>query len=312
MPSQKATTVAEVLGGLSRKPKRIHCKFFYDEEGSRLFDRICELEEYYPTRTEVSIMHQHAKEMAHLLGPRVMLIEYGSGSGLKTPLLLSALERPTAYLAIDISQGPLEASVAKLARRFPDLEVVPLRQDYTRSIELPATREIPQRRAVYFPGSTIGNFPPPEAKPFLRRIGKLCGPGGGLLIGVDLEKDPRVLQRAYDDAQGVTAEFNLNLLRRFNRELGADFDLASFRHRAVYSTAEHRIEMYLVSQRRQSVTIAGTRFEFHDQEEILTEYSTKYSLERFQALAATAGWKVDRVWTDDDNLFSVQYLTPRG
>ncbi len=313
MSSTPASPIAEeVLAGFSRSPKEIHCKFFYDPEGSRLFEQICELEEYYPTRTELAIMRRHAPSMARLLGPRVTLIEYGSGAGLKTPLLLEALEQPVAYVPIDISDGPLRASAARLAARFPSLEVLPLCLDYTSSVELPGIQEAPLRQVVYFPGSTIGNFPPEAAIPFLRNIGELCGPGGALLIGVDLEKDPDVLHRAYNDARGVTAAFNLNLLARFNRELAAGFDIDSFRHQAIYNTADKRIEMYLVSERRQSVTIAGTRVEFDAGEKILTEYSYKYSRERFHQLAATAGWSVEQVWTDDRELFSVQYLTTGG
>ncbi len=302
----------EVIAGLRRSPKEIHCKFFYDRQGSRLFDRICELEEYYPTRTELAIMRRDAAEMAALIGPRAMVIEYGSGSSLKTPLLLDALEDPVAYVPIDISRGHLEASAARLAERYREIEVLPVCGDYTGAIEIPPTRRSARRRVVYFPGSTIGNFASPETVAFLRRIAGVCGGGGGALIGADLKKDKGVLERAYDDREGVTAAFNLNLLQRFNRELGADFDLDGFRHLAFYDQELGRIEMHLVSRRRQTVKIGGERIDFAAGERIHTENSYKYSLEDFRDLAAAAGLEVERVWTDDDLLFSVQYLTVAG
>ncbi|MCP3959477.1 MAG: L-histidine N(alpha)-methyltransferase [bacterium] len=298
----------EVLAGLARVPKQIHSKFFYDQRGSELFDRICELEEYYLTRTELAIMRAHAVEMAALLGPRVTLVEFGSGSSIKTPLLLDALEEPAAYVPIDISGEHLEATAKKLTARYPEIEVLPLWADYTDAVKLPATSGDAGRRAVYFPGSTVGNFTPAEAKDFLRRVATLAGLDGALLIGVDLDKDPDVLHRAYNDAAGVTAEFNLNLLARFNRELGADFDLRAFRHHALYNQGDGRIEMYLISERPQTVRIGETAIRFEAGEKILTEYSYKYSLERFRRIGAEAGFEVRRVWTDDDQLFSVQYL----
>ncbi len=302
----------EVIAGLRRSPKEIHCKFFYDREGSRLFDRICELEEYYPTRTELAIMRRDAAEMGSLIGPRAAVIEYGSGSSLKTPILLDALDDPVAYVPIDISRGHLEASAARLAERYREIEVLPLHADYTGPIELPASRRRARRRVVYFPGSTIGNFAPAEAIAFLHRIAAVCGADGGALIGVDLKKDKDVLERAYDDREGVTAAFNLNLLRRFNRELGADFDLDGFRHLAFYDEDLGRIEMHLVSRRRQTVQIGGERITFEAGERIHTENSYKYSREDFRRLAAAGGLEVERVWTDDDRLFSVQYLTVVG
>lgn len=299
----------EVIAGLRRTPKEIHCKFFYDRRGSELFDRICELEEYYPTRTELAIMRAHAVEMAALVGPRAMIVEYGSGSGLKTPILLEALEEPVAYVPLDISRQHLEESAARLARRFPGIEVLPLPADYTAPIDLPATRRPPRRRVVYFPGSTIGNFGPAEADLFLRRLVRIAGTGGGALIGADLVKDKAVLEAAYDDREGVTAEFNLNLLRRFNRELGADFDLAGFRHLAFYNEEEGRIEMHLENLRPQTVRLGGAEIAFAAGERIHTENSYKYTLGGFRSLAAASGLAVERVWTDDARLFSVQYLT---
>ncbi|MEM7354606.1 MAG: L-histidine N(alpha)-methyltransferase [Acidobacteriota bacterium] len=305
----REATARDVLQGLRATPKTIHCKYFYDAVGSELFERICELEEYYPTRTELAIMRRSVMEMADRLGPRLLLIEYGSGSGRKTELLLDALDEPATYLPIDISPAPLQASAGRLIAHYPDLEVVPLCADYTVPFELPAIRSTPRRRAVYFPGSTIGNFGPEASRHFLRRIAQMCGAGGALLIGVDLVKDAGVLQRAYDDAAGVTAAFNLNLLVRFNRELAADFDTDRFRHKAVYDIPHQRIEMYLVSQARQEVQIAGETVVFGAGEEILTEYSYKYTLEGFRRLAQDAGFRVECVWTDDQDLFSVQYLT---
>jgi dimethylhistidine N-methyltransferase len=301
----------EVVEGLARSPKAIHCKFLYDQRGSELFDRICELPEYYPTRTELGIMRDHAGEMAMRIGPRALLIEYGSGSSLKTPILLDALEDPVAYVPIDISREHLMSSVERLAERYPELEILPVAADYTSPVELPEPRRHPERRVVYFPGSTIGNFEPGEAREFLRRMAGRVDHGGGVLIGVDLEKDDAVLEAAYNDAQGVTAEFNLNLLRRFNRELGADFDLDAFRHLAFYNRDAGRIELHLESLADQTVHLGGEEIHFDRGEQIHTEYSYKYTLGGFRALAAEAGLEVEEVWTDDRRLFSVQYLRAR-
>ncbi len=302
----------EVLQGLGKSPKEIHPKFFYDQRGSELFARICELDEYYLTRTELEIMRWNAIEMAALIGAGAMLIEYGSGASLKTQILLDALRRPVAYVPIDISRATLEASAIRLVKRYDELEVLPINADYLQPVELPVTRRFPERRVVYFPGSTIGNFVPRDAESFVRRIARQAGPGGALLIGVDLDKDPDVLHRAYNDSAGVTAAFNLNLLVRFNRELGADFDLEGFHHKALYNQQESRIEMYLVSERRQTVTLGDAEISFEAGEEILTEYSYKYSLASFRELADAAGFEVERVWTDEARLFSVQYLTAKG
>jgi len=301
----------EVVEGLVRSPKAIHCKFLYDQRGSELFDRICELPEYYPTRTELGIMRGHAAEMAARIGPRALLVEYGSGSSLKTPILLDALDDPVAYVPIDISREHLMSSVERLAERYPELEILPVAADYTSPVELPEPRRRPERRVVYFPGSTIGNFEPEEAREFLRRMAGRVDHGGGVLIGVDLEKDDAVLEAAYNDAEGVTADFNLNLLRRFNRELGADFDLDAFRHVAFYNRDAGRIELHLESLADQTVHLGGEEIHFDRGEQIHTEYSYKYTLEGFRALAADAGIEVEEVWTDDGQLFSVQYLRAR-
>ena len=299
----------DVLDGLSRRPRELPCKYFYDAAGSALFERICELEEYYPTRTELAILEDHAEEMAELLGERCVVIEPGSGSGRKTRLLLERLRRPAAYVPVDISAEPLRELARDLARTHPDLEVLAVCADYTAGPALPRQRARAARRVVFFPGSTIGNLHPQETVAFLKQTAALCGRGGGLLVGVDLPKGRALLERAYDDAEGVTARFNLNLLLRINRELGADFDPDAFRHRALWSRVRSRVEMHLVAERAQTVHLAGRRFELEAGEAIRTECSYKWSLRAFRGLAAAAGWRVRRVWTDPRRSFSVQYLT---
>jgi L-histidine Nalpha-methyltransferase len=297
----------DVLAGLASRPKRLPCKYFYDEAGSRLFEQICELPEYYPTRCELAILRRHAGRMMELLGPSGVLIEYGSGAGLKTRLLLERMRRGAVYVPVDISRDHLLATAARLAADFPHVEVVPVCADFTRPFRLPASLGTSRRRNVYFSGSTIGNFGPAEAVGLLRDIARLVGPAGGLLIGVDLKKDRAILEPAYDDCRGVTAAFNLNLLARINAELKADFDLDAFRHVAFYDEAHGRIEMHLESRKRQSVTVAGRRFDLAAGERICTEYSHKYSFEDFAGLAREAGMTVREVWTDPEGLFSVQY-----
>lgn len=298
----------EVLQGLSRSQKMLPCKYFYDERGSQLFERICDLEEYYPTRTELAIMRRDAADMAELIGPGCLLIEYGSGSSLKTRLLLDHLENPAGYVPIDISREHLLRAAHELALAYPHVPVHPVCADYTGDYELPQLPQRERRRVVYFPGSTIGNFTPAQAVDFLHHVAEVCGPGGGLLIGVDLRKDAEVLERAYNDAEGVTAAFNLNLLARVNRELGADFDLRQFRHEAVFNPDESRIEMHLVSESEQTVRIGDEDVEFESGERIHTENSYKYAPESFAELAQRAGLARERLWTDLDRLFSVQYL----
>jgi len=302
---------AEVLAGLRRPRKEIPCKYFYDAAGSALFDRICGLEEYYPTRTEVGIMRRSMDEIVAHLGRDCLLIEYGSGSSQKTQLLLRHAPRLAGYIPIDISREHLIRAAAEVATAYPWLELLPVCADYTAPFDLPTWPAPVARRVVYYPGSTIGNFHPPEAEAFLRRVARVCGPGGGLLIGVDLKKDPAVIERAYNDAAGVTAAFNRNLLARANRELGSDFDLNAFRHHAPYDDALGRIEMRLVSRRRQTVHIGGEAVVLAPAEPIVTEYSYKYGLTEFEALAWRAGFMVDAVWLDDRRWFSVQYLTAR-
>jgi L-histidine Nalpha-methyltransferase len=300
---------ADVLRGLRRPHKRLPCKYFYDGAGSHLFDRICELPEYYPTRTELALLRAHAPAMAQCLGPNCLVVEYGSGSGVKTRLLLDALDRPAAYLPVDIAREHLERSAGELAAEYPGLKVLPVCADFTRPFALAPGTPPAARRAVYFPGSTIGNFGPRAARRLLRGMARLVGPGGAVLIGVDLKKDPRVLEAAYDDATGVTAEFNKNLLTRINRELGADFRPDRFGHHALYNPTYGRIEMHLISHRRQVVQMAGERIDFAEGEGIHTENSYKYTVRGFQDLAAGAGLRARQVWTDDRRWFSVQYLT---
>ncbi len=300
----------EVLSGLRDTPKHLPAKLFYDARGSRLFDAICELDAYYLTRTEEAIMEAHAGEIVEVLGPHVLLVEYGSGSSRKTRILLERLEAPAGYVPVDISRDHLVRAAERIASAYPDLPVLPVCADYTASFRLPEPDGHVRRTVVYYPGSTIGNFTPEAARGFLARIARQVGPDGGLLVGVDLKKDAARLRAAYNDAEGVTAAFNKNVLRRINRELGADFDLDRFRHEAVYNAEEGRIEMYLVSETDQEVVVDGVRIAFAAGERICTEYSYKYTIEDFAALAAEAGWAVERVWTDDDRLFSVHYARP--
>jgi dimethylhistidine N-methyltransferase len=299
----------ETIAGLSQTPKTLPCKFFYDEHGARLFQKICELPEYYITRTELAVLRLHGGEMASLLGSQIELIGLGTGAGTKTRILLNELNEPAVYIPIDISIEQLQKSTARFREIFPQLEILPVCADYLERFDLPLPRKPSARSVVYFPGSTIGNFEPNAAKEFLRRIVDLAGEGGGLLIGVDLRKDRRILEAAYNDSAGVTAEFNLNLLRRVNRELGADFDLNRWRHRAVYNETEGRIEMHLISASHQTVHIEDRSFHFGAGENIVTEYSYKHSPEGFTALARAAGFEFVRMWTDDARLFGVFYFT---
>lgn len=298
----------EVLAGLNSRPRRLPCKYFYDEQGSQLFEQICDLDEYYLTRTELAIMQRSAAEMGDRIGPRVMLVEYGSGSSIKTRILLDHLTDPIACVLVDLSCEHLQQTAARIASDYPAIEIIPVCQDFTGEIELPAARQRASRRVVYFPGSTVGNFEPQETRTLLAGIARLCGEKGGLLIGIDLQKDTATLEAAYNDRAGVTAEFNLNLLRRINRELGGDFNIERFAHRSIYNTDQHRIEMHLVSQSEQIVSIGQHKFQFAVGESICTEYSHKYSIGGFAELAAEAGFTLDKHWTDEDRLFAVLYL----
>ena len=298
----------EVLSGLAATPRRIAPKYFYDARGCELFDAICRLPEYYPTRTELAIMAAHAPAMAAALGAGCALIEIGCGNSAKSRLLLDAL-RPLSFVAVDIAAEQLKASCDVLSQAFPQMIIGALRADFEHAVAVPEGM-LPERarRVLYFPGSTIGNFTPAAARDFLAHWAPLLGRGGCALIGVDLKKDPARLHAAYNDAQGVTAAFNLNLLARFNRELGANFDLAAFRHKAFYDGAAGRIEMHLESLRAQTVTVGARHFAFAPGETVLTEISCKYSNDEFCALARAAGYVSAAVWSDMENLFAVHLL----
>jgi L-histidine Nalpha-methyltransferase len=311
VPANRADALtADVLDGLKKEPKELSPVWFYDELGSFLFDNICELPEYYITRTELQIMHGHANEMAQHVGPEAALIEFGSGTSLKTRLLLDQLEQPLAYVPVDISREHLFTAAGALAKDYPNLHIVPVCADFTQNFELPQFIQAAQRRVIYFPGSTLGNFERSQAHALLVRMRKMAGANGAVLIGIDLRKDPRVLERAYDDAAGVTAEFNLNALRHVNRELGADFDLDAFDHMAVWVEDQSRIEMHLVSKRDQVVHLGGEQVRITRGEHLRTEYCHKYTIDDFNELAATAGLAVKRVWMDPNQQFSVQLLEP--
>ena len=298
----------DVINGMSGSPKTIPCKYLYDERGSQLFDQICELDEYYPTRTELSIMRRYAPEMAQLIGTDALLIEFGSGSSLKTRLLLDRIVELSAYVPVDISLEHLKVSTASLVSQFPNIDILPVCADFTTDFDIPSTPRKPKRKIVYFPGSTIGNLDSSLAKQLLKRIAKICEPDGGLLVGIDLKKDIEKLIAAYDDEKGVTAEFNLNLLRRINRELDADFDLGLFEHQAIYNSDYDRIEMHLVSLCEQTVSVGSEAIEFHRDESICTEHSHKYSVDGFARVAASAGLKLKKSWTNDKTEFAVLFL----
>jgi dimethylhistidine N-methyltransferase len=295
----------DMAAALSERPHRISPKYFYDAEGSRLFDRICELPEYYPTRTELQILERHVGEMAALAGPGAEIVEFGAGSLRKVRLLLEAFEAPARYVPIDISGEHLRDAAGILRREHPGLQVQPVAADYTQRLQLPAAGE--GRRIGFFPGSTIGNFTPEEAQAFLGSAAELLR-GGALLLGVDLVKDPQVLHAAYNDAAGVTAAFNLNLLARANRELGTNFQLRQFAHYAFYNAPLQRIEMHLVSRVRQAVALAGRHHVLEEGETLHTENSYKFTMTGIRALAQRAGFRPGPVWTDADGLFGVHWL----
>jgi dimethylhistidine N-methyltransferase len=296
---------ADVIAGLTAKPKRLPPKYFYDTAGSALFDRITGLPEYYPTRCELALLQNNAPAIASLFPPGCALIEFGAGSSRKARILLGAAATVEAYVPVDISGDFLQHDVAQLRRDFPHLTVQPIVADFTQKLDLPSDiAGLP--RVGFFPGSTIGNFEPHEACNFMRHAASMLGGRALLVIGVDLVKDAKILYRAYNDAEGVTAKFNLNLLTRINRELGADFDLSSFEHHAFYNSEQHRIEMHLASTRRQKVRVSGTTIDFRAGETIHTENSYKYTIESFQALARGSGWSPLKVWSD--GMFAVHAL----
>jgi L-histidine Nalpha-methyltransferase len=303
-----ADTLDVVRKGLGVKPKRLPSRLFYDERGSQLFEKICEQPEYYLTRAEIALMHEHAGDIAAALGPDVRLVEYGSGSGIKTRLLLEHLATPVAYVPVEISRSALLDSVATLSTAFPQVPMQPVCADFTQPLRLPVAARSPRRTVIYFPGSTIGNFVARDAVAIMRLMRAEMGDNGAVLIGVDLKKDPALIEAAYNDAAGITRDFTLNMLVRLNRETGTDFDIAAFAHRAHYNPMAGRIETTLVSTRRQDVHLGNEVFTFGEDEAMQVEYSCKYSLEDFAELAQRAGLRVQNVWFDAEKQFSVQYL----
>ncbi|MEM7280244.1 MAG: L-histidine N(alpha)-methyltransferase [Pseudomonadota bacterium] len=299
---------AEILRGLSAPQKALPPKLFYDKRGSLLFEDICELPEYYPTRVESQIMVNCIDELVQYIGPEASLIEFGSGASAKTRILLDSLQDLAAYVPVEISRAHLKDVSKTLQQDYPGLDIRPVCADFTKPFKLPSPTIPPLRNIVYFPGSTIGNFDLDDAIGLLRVMRQIAGVGGGLLIGVDLKKDKGILEAAYNDAQGVTADFNMNMLIRLNREFDANFDLETFHHQAPYLEDQGRIEMHLVSDREQQVSVAGETFAFGKGESIHTESSHKYDLAEFADIAGFADFRVEQVWTDPDNLFSVQYF----
>lgn len=298
----------EVLQGLLKKQKTLPSKLFYDQRGSLLFDQICKSEEYYPTRTETAIMQHNIHEIAGEVGSNCMLIEYGSGSSVKTRLMLDHLPEMAAYVPVDISREHLFNAVENLDRNYPNLVISPLWADFTKAFSLPLINNGLSQKLAYFPGSTIGNFYHQQAIDFMRSVAALVGSGGGFLIGIDLQKDPDILNLAYNDHQGITAAFNLNILTHINRKFHADFMESQFEHLAFYNQQSKRIEMHLISKVDQVVTIHGSRIGFQQGESILTEVSYKYTIESFARMADQAGFNMRKAWVDSNSYFSIQYL----
>ncbi len=313
--STSASLRDEVLAGLGRTPRTLPPKLFYDARGAALFDAITRLDEYYLTRTELAILRRNAATIAASIGAGSVLLEYGSGEAEKVRIILDRMRgdaAPAAYVPIDVSGAQLERVAEELRDRYPEIPIIPIAADYTSLDGLPLPRELRSaRRVAFFPGSTIGNLHPEEARDFLERMAADCGPGGAIILGVDLRKDPEILHAAYNDSEGLTAEFNLNILVHLNRELGATFDPDSFRHYAYYNPVAGRIEMHLVSLRRQLVSVAGHCIAFERGETIWTESSYKYTIPGLAALAAEAGLIVEERWTDPDELFVVVRLVGR-
>jgi L-histidine N-alpha-methyltransferase len=293
----------DVLAGLSKRRKSLPCRWLYDERGSELFEAITQLDEYYPTRVETGILRLNAAEIAAFVGKGASVIEYGAGAGIKTEILIAALEAPRLYVPVDISGDFLDQAVISLRHRFPKIGIWPIVADFTEDFEIPGN--IPKARSAFFPGSTIGNLDHGETVSFLRRIHRHVGPKGTAVIGVDLTKDVRVLRAAYNDREGVTAAFNMNLLARINRELDGDFRLDRFAHEARWNSAVSAIEMHLVSQEAQSVAVDGQSFDFQTGESIHTETSRKYDVRTFSAVVESAGWYIDEMWTDPRQSFGV-------
>ena len=310
LPIVSDDLLTDIWSGLSAHPKTLSSKYLYDARGSELFEQICETPEYYLTRTELALMQASVGEIAQALGPGVRLVEFGNGAGLKTRLLLAALEQPAAYVPVEISASALEGSCADLQRRFPNLPILPLQADFTAPLNLPAVRGGQQRTVLYLAGSTLGNFADNEAVVLLQQMRRAAGSGGAVLLGVDLKKDPALIHAAYNDAAGVTAAFTLNLLVRLNREFDADFRIHQFSHRARYQPIAGRIETDIVSRRAQRVRVAGRVFEFAENEAMRVEVSCKYDHADMQRLAAAAGLWVDRDWIDAKSYFALVLLGP--
>ena len=298
----------DVLRGLSEQPKRLPSQYLYDDRGAILFEDICKTDDYYLTRAETAILQKNLAQIADRIGPRALVLEPGSGSGIKTKLLLEALEAPVGYIPIDVAREQLENFAAATAQEFPDLEVLPVCADFTSDYKLPESRGDVRTRVAFFPGSTIGNFHTDAAIDVLRHVGTLCEEDGSVIIGVDLKKDAETIGRAYDDSAGVSREFALNYLHRLNRELDADFAVDQFDYEAPFNEARSRVEMALVSKCEQTVSIDGKDVEFAAMERCLTEFSYKYDLDEFAALAGAAGLVSTGVWTDSDEKFSVHHL----
>ena len=306
--SNRDDFAADVRNGLRQRPKRIPSKYFYDARGSALFERICGLPEYYLTRAELSILDEHARDISAAIGRAPLLVEYGSGSGRKTRLLLDALDAPVGYMPIEISRSALDASVEALSRRFPGVEMLPVCADFTQPVRLPATRRRHGRVVMFFPGSTLVNFETRDAVRLLHTMRSEMGADGAAIVGIDLKKDRATMEAAYNDSAGVTRDFTLNLLARMNSELGADFDLAQYRHRAVYNELAGRIETHIVSRVAQEVRVDGGRVAFGADEPMLVEYSYKYAQDEFERMAARAGLRVAHSWSDPAHRFSIELL----
>lgn len=306
--STNGNFLRDVLQGLSAAQKTLPCKYLYDQRGSQLFDQICELEEYYVTRAELEIMETHAESIANQIGPSVKLVEYGSGSSVKTRILLDSLDQPVAYVPVDISRTHLLRTANDLQTTYPNIEILPVVADFTQHFKLPRSTRPASHVALYFPGSTIGNFTPADAGRLLQGMSNMLGDQGGLLIGIDLQKERSVIEAAYDDAHGVTADFNLNLLHRINRELEGSFDVDRFEHKAIYNSDAHRVEISMVSLCDQQVQIAGSTIAFRSGEEILSEYSHKYTIDGFATFASKYGFALHHAWTDNRDYFAVLHL----
>lgn len=298
----------DVLEGLTSTPKFLSCKYFYDQRGSELFEQICETPEYYLTRTELAIMQDNIGEIAESLGPKIAMVEFGSGSSIKTQILLEHVSAISTYLPVDISGDHLAITADALSNTFPDILIHPIAADFTAPFEIPEGLLKDQKVVVYFPGSTIGNFEIERARELLQNIANVSGSGGGFLVGIDLIKDPEILHAAYNDSEGITEAFNLNLLERINGELGADIEISNFKHRAVFNSEPGRMEIYIDSLVEQSIEIGDQTIEFEQNEAIFTEYSHKYELDHFKELAAGAGFQFKQMWTDSKNYFGVLYF----